>query len=333
MKIQSIIVLLALLLLNGAVSAQYDFEPLNFNAGCGDPICSFGRGINNRGDVVGWGSGGVFPGARGFKLDKKGNLTIIEFPGSTLTQASGINDRGDIVGLYTDGGPPHAFLRKKDGTYLNIDYPGSTLSTAWGINALGQAVGEYSLPTDAPGVAHAYISNPDGSFESFDFPAGMVVSGTLLYTRFRDINDKGEIVGYYRVTGGDYAVELHGFLLDKKRNIKPIDFPVGPQTSENFFATLVHGINNKGVISGGYYFADTTMGPPLEHGFVRSKKGEFTTVNFPGARQTEIYKISENGGLVGGSQGFDLEGNAFVARFWMINNVVLTKRLRSRSDN
>ncbi|NNE68701.1 MAG: hypothetical protein HKN33_19215, partial [Pyrinomonadaceae bacterium] len=281
------------------------------NAGCGAPTCSFGRGINDRGDVVGWGVGGIFPGGpKGFKLDKHGTLTVIGFPGATVTQANGINDNGEIVGLYLLGGPPQAYLRTKDGTYSNVDFPGSISSQAWGINSRGQIVGQYD---DGSGT-HAYLRNQDGTFQSFDFPAGMVASGTLFYTRFRDINDKGEIVGYYRVTGGNFpVVEIHGFHLDQKGNIHPIDFPVGPQTTENFYVTLVHGINNRGVISGGYIFADTTMGPPLEHGFVRNKKGVFTTVDFPGARQTEIYKVSESGLIVGGAQDFMLESNAFLS--------------------
>lgn len=320
-KTRSIITLLAIILLSGTVYAQFDFEPLNFNAGCSDPafnICSFGRGVNNRGDVVGWGSSGVLggPGSEvGFLMDgKHGLVTILEYPGATKTRANGINDRGDIVGQYNDSDGLHAFLRDKHGTYSNIDIPGSTSTNAWGINARGQTVGGYSLPADGPGVAHGFIRNPNGTYESYDFPAGMVASGTLLYTRFRDINDKGEIVGIYRVTGGDFpAVEVHGFRLDKKRRFTPIDFPVGPPTQgENFFVTVVLGINNRGIISGGYIFFNTATTPFEEHGFVRSKKGAYSTVDYPGADSTEIYKSSESGMLVGGFR-VGSESNAFRA--------------------
>lgn len=320
MKTRKIIIFLAIILLSGNVSAQYDFEPLNFNAGCTAPafgICSFARGINNRGDVVGWGSSGVLGPAGsevGFLMGgKSGIVTNIEYPGAEKTRASGNNARGEIVGQYNDLDGVHAFLLDKKGNYHNIDFPGSVYSAAWGINARGQVVGGYSLASDGPGVAHGYVRNSNGSFESYDFPAVMIASGTLLYTRFRDISDNGNIVGIYRVVGGDFpAVEVHGFLLDKKGNFTNIDYPVGPTTDENFFVSLPLGINNSGQVSGGYIFWKAVAGPPPEHGYVQSSKGVFTTVDFPGADATEIYKSTESGVLVGGYR-VGAESNAFRA--------------------
>ncbi|MDH3493550.1 MAG: hypothetical protein OEM82_08385 [Acidobacteriota bacterium] len=337
MKTKKIILAFAMLVLSGTASArisfeslkfgggapEYEFESLGFNAGCGQVFCSFGRGINNRGDVVGWGGGGVFSVPEvGFMLEKNGNLTVIAYPGAPATRASGINEAGDIVGQYGPGGNAndHAFLRTRKGLYVNADFPGSTVSALWSINNRGQAVGNY---TDEDGI-HAYLRNRDGSVKSFDFPAGMAPPNTtILYTQFRGINDNGDIVGIYRVSGGEYpANEIHGFLLTrrhKRQAITPIDFPVGPRTDENLYITVPLGINNRGVITGGYLFFNAPPAPGIvqEHGFVRSQKGRYTTVDFPGAMVTEIYESTDDGVLVGGWVTFPAggppEANAFVA--------------------
>jgi hypothetical protein len=81
----------------------------------------------------------------GFLLDKEGNLTSIDVPGATSTQAQGINPQGEIVGQYTAGGTTHGFLLDMQGSFTSIDVPGATSTIAQGINPQGEIVGTYSV--------------------------------------------------------------------------------------------------------------------------------------------------------------------------------------------
>jgi uncharacterized membrane protein len=68
----------------------------------GGPL-TFPLGINNRGQIVGYGaSDPAGTTLRGFLLRRgvKGPFTPIDFPGAPRTLAADINDRGQIVGAY-----------------------------------------------------------------------------------------------------------------------------------------------------------------------------------------------------------------------------------------
>jgi len=72
-------------------------------------------------------AGGLLPtadGDNGFIL-RGGALTLLDFPGSTFTQALGVNNQGVVVGTYNDNaGTAHGFLYYL-GHYTSIDYPAS----------------------------------------------------------------------------------------------------------------------------------------------------------------------------------------------------------------
>jgi probable HAF family extracellular repeat protein len=69
---------------------------------------SYVTGINNRGEIVGYGGNGIY--YESF-LDNNGTFTTFSLPGSYGTEAMGINDEGQIVGSYFDSqGGHHAFL-------------------------------------------------------------------------------------------------------------------------------------------------------------------------------------------------------------------------------
>src|SRR5437870_5520124 len=79
------------------------------------------------------------------------NFTSIDFPGATLTRATGINAQGQIVGRYTDStGTFHGFLLS-DGVYTSIDFPSALFTIAHGINSEGQIVGRYGDATGTHG--------------------------------------------------------------------------------------------------------------------------------------------------------------------------------------
>src|SRR5262245_30377780 len=123
-------------------------------------------------------------------------------PGTTY--AYGVNDSGQIVGWYYDGsgnGGNHGFLLS-GGTYTTLDSGaispshGTPVTFAYGINDLGQIVGTTWQGTN-----------------SFLFSGGTytTITGDPLATLGNypsDINDAGQIVGYYIDGRGHY----HGYL-------------------------------------------------------------------------------------------------------------------------
>jgi len=79
------------------------------------PIAQENGGINARGDIVGTYCDAApceltSPGTHGLLL-RHGELTTIDFPGATATNANGINASGDITGNYRDAaGANHGYL-------------------------------------------------------------------------------------------------------------------------------------------------------------------------------------------------------------------------------
>ena len=66
--------------------------------------------------------------------------------------------------------------------------------------------------------------------------------------------------------------------------------------------TQARGINSAGQIVG--WFTDTGG---TNHGFLRSKSGRFTQIDFPGGQGTQALQISDRGdivGIYGGAHGF-----------------------------
>jgi probable HAF family extracellular repeat protein len=80
-----------------------------------------------------------------------------------------------------------------------------------------------------------------------------------------------------------------GFLLDRGRFVK-FDAP-GAQLE-----TAPLGINNRGRVVGNYIDADTDA--PY-HGFMRDRRGRFTTIDIAGAKATVASKINDQGQIVG----------------------------------
>jgi hypothetical protein len=227
------------------------------------------------------------------------SYTTIDVPGATNTGAGAINNLGQIVGGYTLPDLKfHGFL-DVGGIFTTIDDPHATAGTALSdINNLGQIVGSYDF-TD-PGHqfegAHGFLFS-GGTFTPIDFPAAGVTSTTP-----QAINDSGDVVGLYRMSGPG-----NGFL-----------FSGGHYTTVNVPAALgccthANGINNAGQIVGQYKFPDENS--PI-HGFLDTG-GSFTTIDFPGADDTSLQDINNSGDIVGsaattnGIFGFLLKGGNF----------------------
>ena len=143
-----------------------------------------GRGINNRGIIV-----GVYHDAEdnrhGFILHD-GVYNRYDYPGALRTLLTGIDDRGQIIGFWVDTNRNrHGFLLR-DGVTTAIAVPGAVKTTPAGINNRGQIVGYYD---DANGITHGFMLAL-GEYTVFDFPGAA-------NTALLGINDHGIIVGTY----------------------------------------------------------------------------------------------------------------------------------------
>ena len=205
-----------------------------------------------------------------------GEFTDIDVPGAEFTNPLGINDSGDIVGAFGSNGVATRGFLLKDGMFTTIEFPGSLETVAGDINTKGEIVGEW---VDELGIQHGFVRSPQGVYTSIDYPGAET-------TRALGINNKGEIVGESVVP----------FLLDKK---KFIDLEVGE------FGGFPNAINKGGVIAGTLF---TETG---DRGFILDKK-DFTIVDVPGAQQTAIQGISQDGVIVGNHFVFG-QLHAFVA--------------------
>ena len=186
----------------------------------------------NLSHAVGWyvDSTGI---THGFSIDTKNNVTTIDPPGATLTNAWSINASEEIVGAYTDSsGVYHGFLLS-NGKYTSYDAPnGAILTEITGINDAGDIVGIFD---DSKGAEHGFAL-VKGKFTQIDYPAnGVTVTAT------DRVNDSGEIVGLY---GSSTSGPFSGY--DAKNGVfSTIMFPGSTETR-------VRGVNNKGVVVGRY---------------------------------------------------------------------------------
>lgn len=249
-------------------------------------------------------------------------FTPIDVPGAVETVARAISNDGDIVGHYKDAnGQHHGFLLVQ-GVFTTIDFPGARQTRARGINRVDQIVGWYE---DANGDSHGYVLD-QGVFTSFDIPGAIDTRGHSIKTsgkiigRYVDANkvshgfilkdgnvttidvpgatDTGAQTRRHGLTLGNFhdGNGQHGFLRGKQGNITTIDFPGATFTE-------VHLMNGKLLIVGAYKVRGAppsgAAGAP-NHGFTLDQPtNTFTTIDVPGAVQTEIHGINNKGVMVG----------------------------------
>jgi 6-phosphogluconolactonase (cycloisomerase 2 family)/uncharacterized membrane protein len=126
-------------------------------------------------------------------------------------------------------------------------------------------------------------------FSSLDYPGGTL-------TTARGINDRGDIVGTYRI-----APPRHALLIRKKQFI-----PLAPTTFLGTNLSDAFKINERGDVVGQYVGNDERT-----HGFLLSG-GKVTTLNFPGASDTFAYGVNDRGVVVGQWDLLDANGNPLV---------------------
>jgi probable HAF family extracellular repeat protein len=204
-----------------------------------------------------------------------------------------------------DGAPltGHGFLLDK-GVFTTIDHPDAVAeSAALGINNRGQIVGFY---VDAEGVVHGFLLE-DGAFTTIDHPDAPLESGAG--TAAFGLNNRGQIVGFYLDAG---AEAVRGFVLDTSHDdplaggdFPTIDFPGAVET-------LAAAIDDHGQVAGAYGDTEGT-----QHGFLRDKKGAFTTIDHPDAAPgidagTLLLGANNRGQIVGQYLDADLRCHGFL---------------------
>jgi uncharacterized membrane protein len=126
------------------------------------------------------------------------------------------------------------------------------------------------------------------TFTSIDYPGGVA-------TTLRGINNQGDMVGGYSVPGQP----RHALLIKRGKFI-----PLGAGTVLATNYSEAFKINDRGDSVGRYISDDAVV-----HGFLLSKKGILTTLDFPTASETLANGIDESGTVVGWWDILDADGN------------------------
>jgi hypothetical protein len=198
--------------------------------------------------------------------------------------------------------------------FTTIDVPGASTTLALDINAGGVIVGRYV----SAGKTHGFMRSKAGEFTTIDFP------GSVFTTAF-GTNRRGDIVGAYSLPTSPTV--RHGYL---RRNgqFTSIDPPGSNLTTAN-------GINDRGDIVG--RFCTLAKCVPLPgngdfHGFLLHE-GEYTTLDFPGARETNAFKIIDGGQIIGGYGTPDGKELPFVSRKGKFTSIALPGGMPISQDN
>ncbi len=247
------------------------------------------NGINNRGLVTGWYQDASY-NTHGF-VWQNGVVQTRDYPGATATYLNGTNNRDILIGYYVDAsGTSHAvtYSVASSAWAMLPDIPDYPAIQPNGINDNGVAVG---YANGFPFGQVAWIWHPDSQSYSFFTEPAAAESSTLPAA----VNNKREVVGRFQTVPGND----HGFLregcreadledTDENSAFRNIDVPGG-------FDTQPTGINNNGTIAGWFFDANFD-----EFGFVRTRGGAFTAVNYPGSGgTTQIDGINDHGALCG----------------------------------
>ena len=215
------------------------------------------------------------------------SLTVTGLPDGTTLSAGTNNGNGSwtltpaqLAGLKLDAGAATSVTTYSYGT--PFDFPGGSNTQGLSLNDLGQIVGTYN----AGQGPHGYLLS-GGVYTTIDDP-NEAYSTAHDGTVASDINNSGEIVGYY----GDSGNRAHGFIY-QNGTYTTLDY--GGQAN---FGDVAFGVNNLGQIVG--VFSDLSS---TQHGFLYSH-GAFTPITDPFATSgsflgTDAAGINDAGQIVG----------------------------------
>jgi hypothetical protein len=247
-------------------------DPVDVNFAAMQNIPSFTNllGINDKGLIAGfYGSGNAGDPNQGFLLTLPSTFTPEEFPASSQnpvtaaqvlqTQLTGLNDKGIVVG------------------YFYNTNNGIPVDNQFGFFEKNGVFTEVNNP-NTPGL----FGNPPPN------------SGVLIENQLIGVNDHDIAVGFYNDASGD----SHGYTYDIKTGKFSANID-DPNALNGGGSTVTAAINNKGTIVGFYTdTGPTTAAGAVIQGFL-DKNGVFTTVDAPGATETELLGLNDHGIAVG----------------------------------
>jgi len=223
----------------------------------------------------------------GFLRSPEGKFTTFEAPGADTTSGSyngtsptSINDLGVITGSFNDAtGLSHGFLRGPAGNFTTFDVQGAGANGTFpvGINLEGAVVG-YAL--DSNDLFHAFLRAPDGKIHAFVGPASCDTgTSTGCYgSEDTTINFEGTSVGNFMDNSGNFVG--HDLIRHPDGALTAFEAPgAGKGTNQGTGCPgCALGLNQFGAIAGTYSDKNS-----VNHGFLRSPDGKFTTFDAPGA--------------------------------------------------
>ena len=246
--------------------------------------------------------------AAGYNFETINDTAQPPFMGTTFTNLMGITTNGDTVpgffGSGQAGDPNTGFILTLPGKTFtppfNAIFPGlvppfiaaQTQMTA--VNGDGTTFTGYTYPTNngVPVDFQFGFYEQGGVFHMVNNPKtpdcgtpGVCDPGVIKENQLIGVNNANLAVGFYNDIHGD----SHGYTYDIKTNTFSADI-----NDPNAVSTVTAAINNSGEIAG--FFTDKNTG--AIQGFIE-KGGVFTTISAPGAAETELLGINDNGLAVG----------------------------------
>ena len=151
-----------------------------------------------------------------------------DVPGAVTTYADDMNAAGLLVGSYIDpDGIYHGYIRDADGNFTTFDFPGmlSNLEYLF-VNAINDAGVIVFRAKEFDGSERTYIRRPNGELKELKFPGSVI-------TVARDIDKKGQVIGYYDALDG----HRYGFIA------KPLPSETREDLSAIYSVSLSRGLN------------------------------------------------------------------------------------------
>jgi hypothetical protein len=218
----------------------------------------------------------------------------------TFNNLMGINNLGLIAGFYGSGNagdPNQGFLLTQEGKFIPENFPESAQTPVvaqtqmTGLNDTGIEVGYLYTTNIGPTVDNQFgFYLRGGVFHEVNNPhtpnPGQVDQGVSpqIENQLMGVNDLNIAVGFYNDAHGN----SHGYTYNINTGKFSADI-----NDPNAVSTVSAAINNLGGIAGFYTDAQGTI-----HGFL-DHHGHFTTVDAPGASETQLLGINDFGIAVG----------------------------------